>query len=90
MIAATEASSGASGGEWARISVVGGRDQGVVGVEVEVARKQERAGRREVIACWVIYLVILADRPRGQSTGVGADPCLLPLPVGPTTGTGGN
>lgn len=58
--------------------------------EAAVARKQERAGRREVIACWVIYLVILADRPRGRGTGMGADPCLLPLPVGQTTGTGGN
>lgn len=26
-------------------------------------------GRRAVIACWVIYLVILADRPRARSTG---------------------
>lgn len=52
---------------------VGGRDPGA-----EVARKQER----EVIACWVIYLVILVDRPRGRGTRHGGKP----MPSTPTRG----
>lgn len=39
------------------------------GSEEEKGWGREAAGRRAVIACWVIYLVILADRPRARSTG---------------------
>lgn len=38
---------------------------------------------RAVIACWVIYLVILADRPRARGMGNGANPWASnPLPAG--------
>lgn len=35
-------------------------------------RKQRRQCRYGVIACWVIYLVILADRPRARAHGSSA------------------
>lgn len=38
---------------------------------------------RAVIACWVIYLVILADRPRARGMGNGVNPWASnPLPAG--------
>lgn len=46
-----------------------------------LASKNGRAGR-EVIACWVIYLVILVDRPRGRGTRHGGKP----VPSTPTRG----
>jgi len=62
-----------------RISAVGGRDP-----KVGSEPANENAGRGQaVIACWVIYLVILADRPRTRSMGNGANSWAPnPLPAG--------
>lgn len=74
-----------------RISAVGGRDP-KVGSEPANENAEPGGGRGQaVIACWVIYLVILADRPRTRGMGNGANSWApSPLPAGPTTGTGGN
>lgn len=53
------------GGRDPKVGSEPANESGIRGGEGE---GKEGGGRRAVIACWVIYLVILADRPRARST----------------------